>query len=30
MCNRLYKYSVSNTAAATAVYFSDLNTTRLQ
>lgn len=30
LCNRLYKYSVANTAAASAVYFSDLSTTRLK
>ncbi len=30
MCNKLYKYSVANTAAASAVYFSDLSTTRLK
>lgn len=30
MCNKLYKYSVSNTSAATAVYFQDLNSARLK
>jgi hypothetical protein len=30
MCNKLYKFSVANTAAATAVYFSDVNGMRLQ
>ena len=30
MCNKLYKYSVANTAASSAVYFSDVSATRLQ
>lgn len=30
MINRLYKYSIKNTSAASAVYFEDLNTSRLK